>query len=245
MTGRPEQASALVTGASRGIGAAIALALARDGWPVAINYRTDGAAAARIARQIEADGGSAVTVQGDVAAPATAAALLDDAAERLGPVLCLVNNAGIRADNLALSLEEAEWTEVIDTNLTAAFRLTKLALRGMIRARYGRVVNVASIVGPRANAGQSNYAAAKAGLIAMSNTIAVEVARRGVTVNTLAPGLIETEMTAGIGTALLDSVPARRAGRPEEVAACAAFLASDAAGYVNASTLYVDGGLAA
>ncbi len=245
MTGRPEQASALVTGASRGIGAAIARALARAGWPVAINYRSDEASAVQIARRIEADGGSAVTVQGDVADPATAAALLDAAADRLGPVLCLVNNAGIRADNLALSLEEAEWAEVIDTNLTAAFRLTKLALRGMIRARYGRVINVASIVGPRANAGQSNYAAAKAGLIAMSNTIAVEVARRGVTVNTLAPGLIETEMTAGIGSALLDSVPARRAGRPEEVAACAAFLASDEAGYVNASTLYVDGGLAA
>ncbi|HXB16746.1 MAG TPA: SDR family NAD(P)-dependent oxidoreductase [Solirubrobacteraceae bacterium] len=241
---RPANACALVTGASRGIGAAIARALAEDGWPVAINYRTDQAAAERVEQAILAAGGDALTVRGDITDVASAPGLLD-AASRLGPVLCLVNNAGIRADNLALSLGESEWSEVIETNLSAAFRLTRLALRTMVRARYGRIINVASIVGPRANAGQSNYAAAKAGLIAMSNTIAVEVARRGVTVNTLAPGLIETDMTAGLGPSLLDAVPAQRAGQPEEVAACAAFLASENAAYVNASTLYVDGGLAA
>jgi 3-oxoacyl-[acyl-carrier protein] reductase len=241
---RPDGAAALVTGASRGIGAAIACALAKEGWPVAINYRSDRRGAEATMGRIAADGGTAMTVEGDVADPATASSLLERAGE-MGPVLCLVNNAGIRADNLALALDEPEWNGVIETNLNGPFRLTKLALKAMIRARYGRVINVASVVGPRANPGQSNYAAAKAGLIAMSNTIAVEVARRGVTVNTLAPGLIATDMTAGVEHQLLPSVPARRAGTPEEVAACAAFLASDQAAYVNASTLYVDGGLAA
>ena len=132
-----------------------------------------------------------------------------------------------------------------DTNLTAAFRATRRALRGMIRARFGRVINVASVVGPRANAGQSNYAAAKAGLIGLTKTIAVEVARRGVTVNAIAPGLIATDMTDGLDGELLSAVPARRAGRPDEVAACARFLASEEAGYVTGSTLFVDGGLGA
>jgi 3-oxoacyl-[acyl-carrier protein] reductase len=242
---RPEHTCALVTGASRGIGAAIAEALADDGWAVAINYRGHREAAERIAQQIRANGGSAVTVHADVTDPDSSQQLLDAAAEQLGPVLCLVNNAGIRADNIAISLEPSEWAQVIETNLNAAFRLTKLALIQMVRARYGRVINIASIVGPRANPGQANYAAAKAGLIAMSNTIGVEVARRGVTVNTIAPGLIDTDMTDGVGETLLRSVPAKRAGSPQEVAACAAFLASEKASYVTASTLYVDGGLAA
>jgi len=242
---RPQPACALVTGASRGIGAAIAAALAREGWPVAVNYRTEEAAARAVCERVEQAGGRAIALQGDVTDLSTAPELLEAAGSRLGPVLCLVNNAGIRADNLALSLEHDEWGRVIETNLNAAFRLTRLALGPMVRARYGRVINLASVVGPRANPGQCNYAAAKAGLIAMSNTIAVEVARRGVTVNTIAPGLIETDMTAGVEDALLRAVPARRAGNPEEVAACAAFLASDQAGYVNASTLFVDGGLAA
>jgi 3-oxoacyl-[acyl-carrier protein] reductase len=242
---RPADACAVVTGASRGIGAAIACALARDGWPVAVNYRASQASAERVRDRIEAAGGRAVTVQGDVTEAAAASALLETASARLGPVLCLVNNAGVRADNLAVSLRQDEWDSVMDTNLNAAFRLTQLAVRGMIRARYGRVINVASVVGPRANPGQANYAAAKAGLIAMSKTIGVEVARRGVTINTIAPGLIATDMTNGVEQTLLGSIPARRAGSPEEVAACAAFLASDAAAYVNASTLFVDGGLAA
>ncbi len=241
---RPDDACALVTGASRGIGAAIACALAAEGWPVAINYRSDRDGAEAVRERIAAGGGRALTVKGDVSEVATAPVLLD-AAGRLGPILCLVNNAGIRADNLALSLDEHDWNGVIETNLNGPSRLTRLALGTMIRARYGRIINVASVVGPRANPGQSNYAAAKAGLIAMSNTVAVEVARRGVTVNTLAPGLIATDMTAGVEDHLLASVPARRAGSPEEVAACAAFLASDGASYVNGSTLYVDGALAA
>jgi len=174
---------------------------------------------------------------------------VEDAFQRLeaeiGPALVLVNNAGIRSDDLALTLGEQEWGRVLDTNLTAAFRTTKRALRAMIRARFGRVINVASVVGPRANAGQSNYAAAKAGLIGMTKTVAVEVARRGVTVNAIAPGLIATDMTADLDGTLLSAVPARRAGTPEEVAACARFLASEQAGYVTGSTLFVDGGLGA
>jgi 3-oxoacyl-[acyl-carrier protein] reductase len=134
---------------------------------------------------------------------------------------------------------------VLDTNLTAAFRLTRRAVRGMLRARFGRIVNVASVVGPRANPGQANYAASKAGLIGLTKTVAAEVARKGVTVNAVAPGFIETDMTAGLPPAIVEAVPARRAGRPEEVAACVRFLASDEAGYVTGTTLYVDGGMAA
>ena len=241
---RPDAACALVTGGSRGIGAAIARELAADGWAVAVNFQRDEDGARRVCEQITAAGGTARPIQADVRCPDAAEGLLRRAAE-LGPVLCLVNNAGVRADNLALSLTDEEWESVLDTNLSAAFRLTRLSLLAMIRARFGRVVNIASVVGPRANAGQANYAAAKAGLIAMSKTIGVEVARRGVTVNTLAPGLISTDMTRDVESALLEGVPARRAGLPDEVAACARFLASDAASYVNASTLFVDGGLAA
>jgi 3-oxoacyl-[acyl-carrier protein] reductase len=240
---RPEGACALVTGASRGIGAASAIALAADGWSVAVNYRSDAAGAAATVAEITAAGGRAVAIQGDVSqAPAE---LLEAAKQELGDVLGLVNNAGVRADNLALSISDEDWDLVLQTNLTAAFRLTRGALRGMIRARFGRVVSIASIVGPRANAGQANYAASKAGLIAMSKTIAVEVARRGVTINTVAPGFIETDMTTDVPDAVIEAVPARRAGRPEEVAACVRFLASEAASYVTASTVYVDGGLAA
>jgi 3-oxoacyl-[acyl-carrier protein] reductase len=240
---RPDGACALVTGASRGIGAASAIALAADGWSVVVNYRGDAAGADATVAAIEAAGGRAVAIQGDVAqAPAE---LLDAAKQELGDVLALVNNAGVRADNLALSISDEDWDLVLETNLTAAFRLTRGALRGMIRARFGRVISIASIVGPRANAGQANYAASKAGLIAMSKTIAVEVARRGVTINTVAPGFIETDMTTGVPDAVIEAVPARRAGRPEEVAACVRFLASQDASYVTASTVYVDGGLAA
>jgi 3-oxoacyl-[acyl-carrier protein] reductase len=156
-----------------------------------------------------------------------------------------VNNAGVRADGLSPQIDDEDWQKVIDTNLSAAFRLTRRALRPMIRARYGRVVNIASIVGQRANPGQANYAASKAGLVALTKTVAAEVAKRGVTVNAVAPGLIETEMTEGIGGNLLEHVPARRAGTPEEVAECVRFLASDGATYVTGVCLTVDGGLTA
>jgi 3-oxoacyl-[acyl-carrier protein] reductase len=241
---RPADAAVLVTGASKGIGAAIAQALAADGWAVGVNYRGDAEGARRTVDAIEAAGGRALAVQGDVA-EGDPQALLGAVAEGLGPVLGLVNNAGVRADGLAIQMDDGDWRTVLDTNLTAPFRMTRDALRPMIRARYGRVVNIASIVGPRANAGQANYAAAKAGLIGFTKTVAAEVARRGVTINAVAPGFIETDMTADLPEGVLDLVPARRIGTPEEVAACVRFLASDDAGYVTGTTLFVDGGMSA
>jgi 3-oxoacyl-[acyl-carrier protein] reductase len=242
---RPEGSCALVTGASRGIGAAIAIALAADGWPVAVNYRSGAEGAAATVAAIEAIGGAAVAIQGDVSDPAVPAALVEAVHAQLGPIGALVNNAGLRADGLALSLSDEDWQRVLDTNLGSTYRLTRAVLREMIRARFGRVVNVASVIGPRANAGQANYAASKAAVIAFTKTAAVEVARRGVTINAVAPGLIATDMTEDIPAALGERVPAQRAGRPEEVAAAVAFLASDRASYITATTLYVDGGLSA
>ncbi len=237
---------ALVTGGSRGIGAAVAQALAADGWPVAVGFRSGADEAAAVVDAIGAAGGTAVALGADVADPEAADVLVGGAEERLGvPVLALVNNAGVRADGLTLQLDDDAWASVLDTNLGAAFRLTRRALRGMVRARYGRIVNVASVVGLRANAGQANYAAAKAGLIAFTKTTAVEVARRGVTINAVAPGLIATDMTADLDGTLLQAVPARRAGTPQDVAAAVSFLDSDQAAYVTGSTLVVDGGLSA
>ncbi len=241
---RPE-GCALVTGASRGIGAAIARGLADDGWAVGVNYREDADGAERVVEEIESSGSSAFAVQANVSDPAAADALFPPLEERFGPVLVLVNNAGVRADGLAPQLEDDAWDRVLDTNLTAAFRLTRHALRGMIRARFGRIVNISSVVGQRANPGQANYAASKAGLIAFTSTVAAEVARRSVTVNAVAPGLVETELTKDIGDEMLRAIPARRAGTPEEVAACVRFLASQEASYVNGTTLTVDGGMTA
>ncbi len=236
---------ALVTGGSRGIGAAISVSLASVGRPVAVNYRSDRDAAERVIADIEAGGGSAVALPGDVSRQEDVDALFGAAEERLGPVLVLVNNAGTRADGLSPQLRDDDWDQVLATNLSGPFRTTRRALGPMLRARHGRIVNIASIVGARANPGQSNYAASKAGLIGFTKTVAAEVARRGVTVNAVAPGLVETDMTEGVGRELLAAVPARRAGTPEEVAACVRFLASDEAAYVTGATLTVDGGLTA
>jgi 3-oxoacyl-[acyl-carrier protein] reductase len=243
---RPEGATALVTGASKGIGAAIAIALAEDGWNVGVNYRSDKEGAEKTVKAIEDAGGKAIAIEGDVSdANGVADDLLSKLEDELGPVLALINNAGITADGLMIQLEDEDWDKVIDTNLTAAFRMTRRAMRPMVKARFGRVINIASVVGPRANAGQANYAAAKAGLVGFTKTVATEVARRGVTVNAVAPGFIATSMTEDLPDAALDVVPAKRAGTPEEVAAAVRFLASDDAGYVTGSTLYVDGGMSA
>lgn len=245
MSARPDGAAAIVTGAARGIGAASARALADDGWAVAVLYRGHEDSANEVAETIVANGGRAVAVGADLNTNGSLDKAFEVAEQALGPVLAIVNNAGVRADNLAVSISDDDWDLVLDTNLGAAFRLTRRAVRGMLRARFGRVVNVASVVGPRANPGQANYAASKAGLIGMTKTVAAEVARKGVTVNAVAPGFIATDMTAALPPAVIEAVPARRAGQPEEVAACVRFLASDAAGYVTGTTLYVDGGLAA
>jgi 3-oxoacyl-[acyl-carrier protein] reductase len=237
---------ALVTGASRGIGAAIARALARDGWTVGVNYRSDREAAERVVSEIADEGGRGTALEADVTDPGAPDELFGALeSEYGGPVLALVNNAGISRDDLTPTLGDEDWSMVIETDLNAAFRMTRRALVPMMRARRGRIVNISSVVGLRANPGQSNYAAAKAGLIALTRTAAVEVARRGVTVNAVAPGWIETDMTAGVSKELLAAVPARRAGTPEEVAACVRFLVSDQASYVTGAVLSVDGGLAA
>jgi 3-oxoacyl-[acyl-carrier protein] reductase len=237
---------ALVTGASRGIGAAIARGIAGDGWAVGINYRADQAGAESVVSEIEQAGGRAVALAGDVCDPDSPDRLFEQLESQFErPVLVLVNNAGISADDLTPSLSDGAWESVIDTDLNAAFRFTRRALKPMMRARSGRIVNVSSVVGLRANPGQSNYAAAKAGLIALTRTAAVEVARRGITINAVAPGWIDTDMTSEVSKDLLAQVPARRAGTPEEVAACVRFLASDQASYVTGAVLTVDGGLAA
>jgi 3-oxoacyl-[acyl-carrier protein] reductase len=240
---------ALITGGSRGIGAATARALAADGWAVGVNYRRDRDGAESVVASIEEAGGRAIALGADVAADGEAKAMLASVAKELGPVLVLVNNAGVTADGLSMRLGDEAWNHVLEVNLTAAFRLTRAVLGPMMRERFGRVINVSAVVALRANPGQANYAAAKAGLIAITRTVASEVARRGITVNAVAPGLIETELTREItsnGTdGLLAAIPARRPGSPEEVAACIRFLASDEAAYVNGVVLPVDGGMSA
>jgi 3-oxoacyl-[acyl-carrier protein] reductase len=250
----PRVGCALVTGASRGIGAATARALAENGWAVGVNYSRDRDGAQAVAGSIEESGGTALALGADVADASAADEMLGRLTEELGPVLVLVNNAGMTADNLSMRLSDEEWSRVIDVNLTGAFRLTRAALGPMMRQRFGRVINVSSVVGLRANPGQANYAASKAGLIAFTRTVAAEVARRGVTVNAVAPGLIETELTRDFtangkdsdgSSALLDAIPARRTGSPEDVAAAIRYLASDQAAYVTGAVLPVDGGMSA
>jgi 3-oxoacyl-[acyl-carrier protein] reductase len=242
----PSAQVVLVTGASRGIGAAIARGLAADGWAVGVNYRSGDEQAAAVVAEIERDGGRALSVGGDVADPEVPDRLFAELESHFGsPVLALVNNAGVARDNLSPSLTDEEWDTVISTNLTAAFRLSRRALKSMMRARRGRIVNIASVSALRANPGQANYSAAKAGLVALTKTTAVEVARRGITVNAVAPGWIDTDMTAAVDKDLVGVIPARRAGTPQEVAACVRFLVSEGAGYVTGAVLTVDGGLSA
>jgi 3-oxoacyl-[acyl-carrier protein] reductase len=226
---RPDGAVALVTGGTRGIGAAIAQRLRDDGLTVVTLGRGDGA-------DVRADVGDAAQVQ----------AAFDEVRERFGPVLVLVNNAGITRDGLAIRMPDDDWTSVLDTNLTGAFHCTKQALNDMLRARWGRIVNISSVVAERANAGQANYVAAKAGLLGFTRVVAREMGKRSITCNAVTPGVIETEMTAGLpADGLAEAVPAGRVGQPEEVAAAVAFLVGEDAAYINGATLAVDGGLGA
>jgi len=236
--------SALVTGASGGIGGAIARALHGAGAAVALTGTRKEALEA-LAGEL---GDRAHPFPADLSDPAAPDALVAAAGDKLGQVDILVNNAGLTCDGLALRMKDEDWQKVLDVNLTAAFRLTRACLRGMMKARWGRVVNVTSVVGVTGNPGQANYAASKAGLIGMSKSLAAEVASRGVTVNCLAPGFIMTAMTEGLSEAqkeqLLGRIPNGRFGNPEDVAAGAVFLAAEEAGYVTGQTLHINGGMA-
>ncbi len=239
--------AALVTGGSRGIGRSIALALASAGNPVAVNYASRADAAEAVVAEIEAAGGTAIAVGADVSDPGAVEALFAEVAERLGPVEILVNNAGITRDNLLLRMSVEEFDSVIATNLRSTFLCTKAALKGMLRARWGRVVSIASVAGVAGNPGQGNYAASKAGMIGFSKSIAKEVGSRGITVNVVAPGFIETDMTDALGEqvkeASLGGIALGRFGAPEEIAATVAFLTTDGAGYITGQVIGVDGGI--
>ena len=235
--------AALVTGASRGIGAAIADALVAAGHRVA-GTATTPAGAQAIAERL-GDGGAGFVV--DVADDASVEALLAEVDESFGAPLVVVNNAGVTRDNLLLRMKPEEWDAVIETNVGGLYRLCRRVIRPMMKARYGRIVNVSSVIARMGNAGQVNYAASKGAVEAFTRSLAREVGSRGITVNAVAPGFIDTEMTAGIGEAqrevLLSNVPAGRLGAPDEVAAVVCFLCSDAAGYVTGETVHVNGGL--
>jgi 3-oxoacyl-[acyl-carrier protein] reductase len=236
---------ALVTGGSRGIGRAISLALAAHGALVAVNYASNAAAAEEAVREIGAE--QATAIAGDVSDPAAAAKIVQSAIAAYGRIDILVNNAGVTADGLILRMSEAEWDKVIDTNLKGTFSVTKAAIRPMVRQRFGRIINVSSVAGIVGNAGQANYSAAKAGIIGFTKAIAKEVASRGITANVIAPGFVDTEMTAGLTDAqreeIIRMVAAGRTGTPQDVAPAAVFLASDEAAYITGHVLTVDGGL--
>jgi 3-oxoacyl-[acyl-carrier protein] reductase len=238
---------ALVTGGARGIGKAIALRLAADGAALAINYRTSEAEACALVDEIAASGGAALSIRGDVGLADDAASMVATAVKELGALHVLVNNAGVSADMLTMRLSEEEWDRVLDTDLKGAFLTTKAALRPMLRQRWGRIINIASVVAFTGNAGQASYAAAKAGLLGLTKSVAREVATRGITANVVAPGLIETDMTGSLSAEvrswMLDQVPMGYAGNPQDVAAAVSFLAGDDASYITGQVMRVDGGM--
>ena len=223
----PEGGVALITGGARGIGAAITERLKADGFTTVTLGRTSG--------DVQADVGDAASVE----------AAFDEVRERFGPVLALVNNAGERQDNIAIQMTAEQWESVIHTNLGGAFHCTRRALDDMLKARWGRIVNISSVVAERANPGQANYGAAKAGMLSLTRTIAREMARKNITCNAITPGVIETDMTTDVADKLVAGIPAGRIGRPEEIAHAVSFFCSEEAGYVNGATLAVDGAMAA
>jgi len=235
---------ALVTGASGGIGGAISRALHAQGVLVAV--------AGRNVQELEIIkselGDNTEVIVGDFSRMDTVETVLEKANESLGGIDILVNNAGVTRDNLGVRIKDEDWQSVVDINLTTTFRLSRSTLRGMMKSRWGRIINITSIVGATGNAGQANYAASKAGIVGMSKSLAAEVAGRGITVNCIAPGFIDTAMTKSLNDdqkkKMLDSIPIGRLGRPEDVAACAVFLASEEAAYITGQTLHVNGGMA-
>ena len=239
--------AALVTGGGRGIGRAICLALAAQGYDVAVNYAASSAAAEKTAEDCRAYGVQAVTLQADVTDPAACQTLVDTAAKTFGRLDVLVNNAGVTADKLILRMQEEDFDKVINANLKGSFFCCKAACKLMMRQRYGRIVNISSVVGLHGNAGQANYAASKAGLIGMTKSLAKEFAARGVTVNAVAPGFIGTDMTDAMPEAAkqaaMTGIPAGRIGAAEEVANAVAFLAGECASYITGQVLCVDGGM--
>lgn len=239
---------ALVTGGSRGIGRAIALRLAKDGAKVAISYRSNEEAAKETAAEIRAAGGECELFKDDVASAEGVQNLVKGVEETLGAVGILVNNAGITRDNLLMRMKDNEFDDVVATNLRGTYLCTKAVLRGMMRARWGRILNVSSVVGVLGNAGQANYAASKAGVIGFTKSVAREVASRSITVNAIAPGYVETELTGGLSEQVKDrilaQVPMERFGEAGEIADLVAFLAGDGAGYITGQTIAVDGGMA-
>ena len=238
---------ALVTGGSRGIGRAVVLALADEGCHVAFTYKSAGSAAEEVVKAVEAKGRKALAIQSDAKAFQEAAAAVEKVVQEFQRLDVLVNNAGITKDTLLLRMTEQDWDEVIDTNLKSAFNFSKAACKQMMGQREGRIINMSSIAGVIGNAGQTNYAAAKAGMLGMTKTLAKELASRNIQVNAIAPGFVETDMTHKLTPqqkeALLGMVPLKRVAKPEEIASVVVFLASPASSYMTGQVLCVDGGL--
>jgi len=238
---------AVVTGSSRGIGRAIAEQLARDGYWTVVNYLHNQAQAELVVDNINSAGGKAIAIAADVSTPEGAQKLIDETISAYGQIDVLVNNAGINRDQLILRMSDADWQEIINTNLNSAFYCSRAALKHMVRRKYGRIINISSVVGLYGNPGQTNYAAAKAGLLGLTFSIAREYGSRGINANVIAPGFINSDMTAHLSEAqkkrILESIAVKRLGQPEDIAQVVSFLASPGAAYITAQCIRVDGGM--